>query len=111
MLGLPGPKADRRAVSLIRDTDACGVLLLARNIEGPKELSALTKELVQKAGRPLLFSIDHEGGWVLRFSEGLTAFPGNLALGRSGDPVLAYLTGQQMARELAPLGVHINLAP
>lgn len=111
MLGLAGPRADRRAVSLLRDTGACGVLLLARNIEGPKQLKKLAAELVQKTGRPLLFSIDHEGGWVLRFSQGLTAFPGNLALGRSGSLELAYLTGRQMALELAPLGVRINLAP
>lgn len=111
MLGLPGPRADRRAVSLLRDTGACGVLLLARNIESPGQLRRLTSELTQRLGRRLLFSIDHEGGWVLRFSSGLTAFPGNLALGRAGSEELAYATGRQMALELAPLGVRLNLAP
>lgn len=110
-LGLPGPKATRDAVRLLRDTGAGGVILLARNIESPEQTRRLTQDLVDKLGRPLLFSVDHEGGWVLRFRSGLTAFPGNLALGRAGDPLLAYETGRQMALELAGLGVRLNLAP
>ncbi|MDD5629542.1 MAG: beta-N-acetylhexosaminidase [Elusimicrobia bacterium] len=111
MFGIYGRRPDREMVSLFRDTGASGVLLLARNIESPAQLRALTQGLVQRLGRPLLFAIDHEGGWVLRFQSGLTAFPGNAALGRVADPALAYATGRQMALELAPLGVGMNLAP
>jgi beta-N-acetylhexosaminidase len=111
MFGVYGTKPTREMVSLFRDTGASGVLLLARNIESPAQLRALTHGLADKLGRPLLFAIDHEGGWVLRFKSGLTAFPGNAALGRVGDPALAYATGRQMALELAPLGIGMNLAP
>ena len=111
MFGVYGTKPTREMVSLFRDTGASGVLLLARNIESPSQLRALTRGLTDKLGRPLLFAIDHEGGWVLRFASGLTAFPGNAALGRVGDPRLAYATGRQMALELAPLGIGMNLAP
>jgi len=48
---------------------------------------------------------------VLRFQSGLTAFPGNAALGRARDPRLAYSQGRQMALELAGLGIGMNLAP
>jgi beta-N-acetylhexosaminidase len=97
MFGVYGLKPSRQTVSLFKSTGATGVLLLARNIETP--------------GRPLLVAIDHEGGWVLRFKKGITPFPGNMALGRARDPKLAYAVGRQMARELAPLGIRMNLAP
>lgn len=111
MLGIEGQSASRRTLDLLRRTQACGALLLARNIASPGQTRRLTEELVQKLGRPLLFAIDHEGGWVLRFKSGVTAFPGNAALGRVGDEGLAYATGRQMALELGRLGININLAP
>ena len=48
---------------------------------------------------------------LFRSKSGVTAFPGNAALGRARDPKLAYAVGRQMARELAPLGIRMNLAP
>ena len=111
MFGIYGRRPTRDMVSLFRDTGASGVLLLARNIESTQQVRALTHGLMDRLGRPLIFAIDHEGGWVLRFRSGLTAFPGNAALGRCRDPRLAYATGRQMALELAPLGIGMNLAP
>jgi len=111
MFGVYGLKPSRRTVSLFKSTGATGVLLLARNIETPAQTKAYVAELEQRLGRPLLVAIDHEGGWVLRFKAGITPFPGNTALGRARDPKLAYAVGRQMARELAPLGIRMNLAP
>jgi len=111
MFGVYGLKPTRETVSLFKTTGATGVLLLARNIETPAQTKAYCAELEQRLGRPLLFAVDHEGGWVLRFKSGVTAFPGNAALGRARDPKLAYAVGRQMARELAPLGIGMNLAP
>jgi beta-N-acetylhexosaminidase len=111
LFGIYGKKATRDTVSLLKETGACGVLLLARNIETAAQTRALTEDLVQRVGRPLIFSIDHEGGWVLRFRSGVTPLPGNCALGRAGDGKLAYATGRQMALELRPLGIQLNLAP
>lgn len=111
MFGIYGKRPTRETVRLLKSTNACGVLLLARNIDTPAQTLALTSELVQRVGRPLLFSIDHECGWVLRFKNGVTAFPGNAALGRARDPKLAYAVGRQMALELSAMGIHINLAP
>ncbi len=111
MFGIYGKRATRQTVQLLRDTGASSVLLLARNIESPAQVRRLTRELAQKVGRPLLFAIDHEGGWVLRFTSGVTAFPGNAALGRAKDPRLAYAVGRQMALELSAMGIGLNLAP
>ncbi|MBI5247009.1 MAG: beta-N-acetylhexosaminidase [Elusimicrobia bacterium] len=111
MFGVYGLKPSRSTVALFKSTGATGVLLLARNIETPAQTKAYVNELEQRLGRPLLVAIDHEGGWVLRFKSGVTPFPGNTALGRARDPKLAYAVGRQMARELAPLGIRMNLAP
>lgn len=111
MFGIYGKRPTREMVELFRRTGASSVLLLGRNIDTPAQTKALTQELVQRVGRPLLFAVDHEGGWVLRFKSGLTAFPGNAALGRAGRPDLAYGTGKQMAGELLALGIQLNLAP
>lgn len=111
MFGAYGFKPSRDAVSLFRSTGATGLLLLARNIDTPRQTRGFVDELEQRLGRPLLVAVDHEGGWVLRFKAGLTAFPGNAALGKARDPKLAYAVGRQMALELAPLGIRLNLAP
>jgi len=111
MFGVYGLRPTREAVSLFRSSGAAGVLLLARNIDTPAQTKAFIDELEQRLGRTLLVAVDHEGGWVLRFKSGVTAFPGNAALGRAKDPKLAYAVGRQMARELAPLGIRMNLAP
>lgn len=111
MFGVYGTKPDARTVRLFKSSGATGLLLLARNIETPAQTKAYVDGLEQRLGRPLLVAIDHEGGWVLRFKSGVTGFPGNHALARAKDPKLAYETGAAMARELAPLGVRMNLAP
>lgn len=111
MFGVYGLRPTREAVALFKSSGASGVLLLARNIDTPAQTKAFIDELEQRLGRPLLVAVDHEGGWVLRFESGVTAFPGNAALGRTRDPKLAYAVGRQMARELAPLGIRMNLAP
>lgn len=111
MLGIEGPRATRETVRRLRETGAASVLLLARNIEEPGQVRSLIAELRRRLGRPLLFAVDHEGGWVLRFRSGLTAFPGNGALGRAGDARLAEAAGRRMGRELRALGIGFNLAP
>lgn len=111
LFGFEGTTASQATVSLLRDTDAAGVLLLARNITGPAQVRRLVSDLEQKLGRRLIVSIDHEGGWVMRFTAGVTFVPGNGALGRAGDPALAERTGAVMARELRAMGVNFNLGP
>jgi beta-N-acetylhexosaminidase len=111
LFGFYGTRATRDTVKLLKDTGAAGILLLARNIETARQTRALVDALEQGVGRRLIVSIDHEGGWVLRFREGVTPLPGNWALGRAADEKLAYATGRQMALELLPLGIQFNLAP
>ncbi len=111
IIGIEGKKLSRALVSHLKIINPAGILLLARNIDSPRQLKALISGINQSVGRPLLWTIDHEGGNVTRFSRGVTAFPSAQALGRTGNPDLAYAVGRQMALELSDMGILVNFAP
>ena len=80
LVGIKGKTATLAMLNHLKRIDPAGILILARNIENPMGLAALTQEIVQKLGRKVLFAIDHEGGNVVRFSGGMTAFPSAMAV-------------------------------
>lgn len=111
LVGIKGEKTSLGMIRQLKSLNPAGVLFLARNIKKPIQLSSLTQEITQRLGRKILFAIDHEGGNVVRFSGGLTAFPSAMAMGRMHDPKIAYAVGRQMGLELSALGINLNLAP
>jgi beta-glucosidase-like glycosyl hydrolase len=60
---------------------------------------------------PLLFSCDCEFGLPMRLTEGGTEFPDAMAIAKTGEPELAFKTGQAIAREMRSLGISWNFAP
>ncbi len=61
---------------------------------------------------PLWLATDHEGGPV--FTQrlyGAAPFPGNMALGATRSPALAYAAARETAGELKALGLQITFAP
>lgn len=62
------------------------------------------------AGIPLFTAVDHEGGEVFRFREGVTRLPSARALGDAGPEAVAK-AGATAGRELGALGINLNLAP
>ncbi len=93
-----------------------GVVLLEANAHDPWQLSALTAELQSLAtssgaGIPVFISINHEGGIVVRITEGVTEFPGNMAVGATERMEFAYIAAALAAQELRAMGVNMNLAP
>lgn len=111
LFGLYGIEPLPDTIRLLRDSGACGVLLLRRNIESGEQVRALMRSLEEGVGHPLLAAVEHEGGLVTRFARDVTPFPGNLALARTETPSLAYEVGKGMGRELLPIGIQVNLAP
>ncbi len=111
VFGLYGIEPLPDTVQLLRDSGACGVLLLRRNIESGEQVRALLRSLEEAVGHPLLAAVEQEGGMASLFPRDVTPFPGNLALGRTETPSLAYEVGKGMARELRPFGIHVDLAP
>ncbi len=60
---------------------------------------------------PLGITIDQEGGMVSRVGAPATIFPGNMALGATGNQSLAYAQGQVLGCEMRSLGINADFAP
>lgn len=115
MVGIPGPRPDAVARELIRDLKVGGVILFARNLESPEQVWELTDALQREAraatGRPLLIALDQEGGRVQRLKSPFTIIPPARELGETATPAQVEQLSRQVARELALVGVNMNLAP
>ncbi len=88
-----------------------GLVLLEPNAHDPQQMAALTAEVQNLAAIPLFLSINYEGGIVIHITEGVTGFPGNMAIAASGKPEYAYIAATLTAQELRALGFNMNLAP
>jgi beta-N-acetylhexosaminidase len=115
MVGIPGSRMEAVARELVRDLKVGGVILFARNIESPEQVWELTRELQQAAlaaaGRPLLLAVDQEGGRVQRLKAPFTIIPPARSLGQTSTLEEVEILARQVARELALVGLNINLAP
>jgi beta-N-acetylhexosaminidase len=115
MVGIPGPRVEAVARELVRDLQVGGVILFARNIETPEQVWELTRDLQREAlaatGRPLLLAVDQEGGRVQRLKAPFTIMPPARELGITRTPEEVEYLARQVARELALVGLNVNLAP
>jgi beta-N-acetylhexosaminidase len=114
MVGYPG--TDPAAASdLIQRHHIGGIILFSRNITDAARTRAVCTQLQEMRRRvsdePLLIAVDQEGGCVARITEGVTVFPGNMALGAIGSENVARQVGRVTAAELSALGVNVNFAP
>ncbi|MBI5035699.1 MAG: beta-N-acetylhexosaminidase [Chloroflexi bacterium] len=94
-----------------------GVIYYERNVQSPSQVAQLNGELQKLAkqnGDPALFlTIDQEGGIVTRMREnkGFVEFPGQMAIGATGDANNARRIAQAMASEMLALGFNMDLTP
>ena len=117
LVGVEGEgRPSAASISLMRKLGPGGIILFGFNV-GPEasSLGAFVGGLQDAsassgAGLPLLVSIDHEGGGVFRFKNGLTRIPSAAEVGRKG-PEYAALLGRRAGLELKALGVNLALAP
>lgn len=110
-VGIPGAEATPEVVEQLRRTHAQSLVVFSRNFLSPEQFIRLGRDLERTVGRRLLVMVDHEGGRVIRFSEGVTRFPDARAAGTWGDVRQVEEQGRVEARELRRLGVCVNLAP
>jgi beta-N-acetylhexosaminidase len=107
----PGTTAPRWLLSAL-ENGLGGVTLFAPNMtDGPEALASLTSSL-RSAAADLLVAADEEGGDVTRvwYRSG-SPYPGNAALGAADDTALTEEVHASIARDLAALGINLNLAP
>ncbi|HEV2250528.1 MAG TPA: glycoside hydrolase family 3 N-terminal domain-containing protein [Candidatus Limnocylindria bacterium] len=112
-----GTKITPALEAMIRGRSVGGVILYAENFDGDAaRLKALIADLSRIAAEatvvPLFFSIDQEGGAVVRIGRGATILPGNMALAATPDPADSVRKAVAItARDLRALGVNFELAP
>ena len=112
MLGFEGTSLNASNRALIQGLHLGGVTLFARNIDSGRQLARLDAELQTIADPvPLFISVDQEGGLVVRVTDGATIFPGNMAIGATGDRTLARQVAAASTSELLAMGVNMDLAP
>jgi beta-N-acetylhexosaminidase len=103
------------AGELIRRYHVGGIILFTRNIRGPDHAAEVCAELQrlrsEVSDSPLFIAVDQEGGCVARITEGITLFPGNMALAASGSEHYTRQAAEITAIELSALGINVNFAP
>lgn len=77
----------------------------------PDEQIRLTNDYQLLSNVPLFVSIDGEWGLGMRMKESTISFPKQLTLGAIQDNRLIYEMGEEIARQMKRVGVHINFAP
>ncbi len=116
MVGFDGTEPSREVKELIERYGVGGIILFSRNLRDAHQTLALTHDLqaiARQAGHPapLLIATDQENGMVRRLGRDATALAGSMALGATGDPLLAYDVALATGRELRAVGINMNLAP
>jgi beta-N-acetylhexosaminidase len=97
--------------ALVADLQVGGLILMGRNLGAPPEVAALVNEFQELSRTPLWIGVDQEGGAVARFTRPGIAFPGNMALGATGRPVLAAAAARATGEQLLAMGVNVDFAP
>lgn len=117
LVGFDGTTVDAELRQMITDYHIGGVILFARNVQSPEQVTSLTNELQRLAltsQHPGLFiAIDQEGGRVARLTEdtGFTEFPSAMAIGATADAENAYRMASAMATEMRLVGINTDFAP
>ncbi len=103
------------ADELIRRYHVGGIILFTRNVKNADHAAQVCASLQELrkdvSDTPLFIAIDQEGGCVARITEGVTVFPGNMALGATASEDYAQRAGEVMGAELASMGINVNFAP
>lgn len=116
MLAFRGCEMPPRIRALLERQEIGGfTMFYHHNVQDPTQLRALTSSLQATnatAGRdPLLIAADQEGGQLVALGPETTSFPGNMALGATGDCDLARQVGLAQGHELAAMGINVNYGP
>jgi len=116
MVGWIGEEVSPLVIEWINRRNIGGVKIFGWDTSDTQRLaqtigSLQTASLKGPFNIPLLIATDQEGGWIRHIKGNTSDTPGNMAIGASGYPRDAYLSGYYIGRELALLGINMNFAP
>jgi beta-N-acetylhexosaminidase len=117
MFGFEGKAVPPRLGRWLREGTVGGVVLFSRNVENPRQVRNLCREIHAASARERpapIISIDQEGGRVMRLTApGFTRFPParcySLFCCRASR--VAEAVGESIGAELRAVGVDVNFAP
>ncbi|HTW83275.1 MAG TPA: glycoside hydrolase family 3 N-terminal domain-containing protein [Candidatus Sulfotelmatobacter sp.] len=110
-VGFAGANVADAPLGELRALAPGAITLFARNAGDGTELPALIAALRSLGAPPPLIAIDQEGGRVARLRTGVAPLPSAMAVGAGGDPAAARALGTLLGRDLATLGISVDLAP
>lgn len=117
LVGFEGKSVTPALSAWLRNGTVGGVVLFTRNLEGPRQVRDLCREIRAAAGAglpPPLIAVDQEGGRVRRLKDPrFTQFPParSCSLLLSGAEEAAHALGAFAAAELSAVGIDVNFAP
>ena len=111
MLDIAGTWLTAEDRQLLRQPEVGGLILFARNIEAPRQVSDLCSSI--RAIRPdILLAVDQEGGRVQRLRREFVRLPPMREIAsRANAPALAQACGWVMATEVLAVGLDFSFAP
>jgi beta-N-acetylhexosaminidase len=112
-VGFDGSQAPGELLARVAASEVGGVMLFRPNIVDPGQVAAVVRTLrgAAPADRPLVISVDQEGGLVQRLRSPLTEWPAMLSVGAGRDPSRTEAVGRALGEELAALGIGWDFAP
>lgn len=116
LIDLKGQALQQEEVELLEHPLVTGLILFTRNFYDREQIQALIKDVRQRVKKPLLITVDQEGGRVQRFRDGFTQLPAMQSFAALEKDVneqlrLAQETGWQMAAEMTALDIDLSFAP
>ena len=116
-IGISGHELGARERDWLQHDACAGVILFSRNFASRAQVAELAQSIREAAPRPVLLSVDQEGGRVQRFRDGYSALPALSGFDQlyRRDPgaalALAHEHAWLMASEIRATGVDLSFAP
>ncbi len=117
IIGLAGTELAAHERDWLRHDACAGVCLFTRNFASRAQIAELAAAIREAAPRPLLITVDQEGGRVQRFREGYSKLPPlqTFETEYARNPQAALAMAEQhawlMASEVRASGVDLSFAP